>query len=59
MRHAIIVSLCFLPLAIIYIIMKLLLFLSSGVEESHYVKEEAKKPHGPYVKWEDEENEDD
>ena len=49
MKHALIVSLCFLPLAIIYIIMKVSLWLSSSVTEVKYVKEDAKRPHGPYL----------
>jgi hypothetical protein len=48
-KHAVIVSLCFLPLAIIYIIMKVSLWLSSSVTEVNYVREDAKRPHGPYV----------
>ena len=49
MKHALIVSLCFLPLAIIYVIMKVSLWLSSSVSEVNYVREDAKRPHGPYV----------
>jgi hypothetical protein len=49
MKHALIVSLCFLPLAIIYIIMKVSLWLSTSVNEVKYVKEDAKRPHGPYL----------
>jgi len=49
MKNAIILSLCFLPLAIIYIIMKLSLWMSSTVSEISYVKKDAKREHGPYV----------
>ena len=49
MKNAIILSLCFLPLAIIYIIMKLSLWMSSTVSEISYVKEDAKREHGPYM----------
>ena len=49
MKHAVIVSLCFLPLAIIYIVMKVSLWLSSSVTEVNYVREDAKRPHGPYL----------
>ena len=49
MKHALIISLCFLPLAVIFIIMKLSLWLSSSVSEVKYVKEEEKKPHGPFL----------
>ncbi len=63
MKHAVILSLCFLPLAIIYVIMKVSLWLSSSVSEVKYVREDAKRPHGPYVEDPygdlDEENEDD
>jgi hypothetical protein len=49
MKHALLLSLCFLPLAIIYVIMKVSLWLSSSVSEINYVKDDAKRPHGPYV----------
>ena len=49
MKHALIISLCFLPLAVIYIIMKLSLWMSSSAAEVKYVKEDAKRPHGPYL----------
>ena len=41
--------LCFLPLAIIYIVMKLAVWLSAIGTESDYVRDESLKPHGPYV----------
>ena len=40
---------CFLPLAIIWIIMKLSLWIAAVKEEQTYVREESLKPHGPYV----------
>jgi hypothetical protein len=49
MKHALIVSLCFLPLAVIYVIMKVSLWLSSSVSEVNYVREDAKREHGPYL----------
>ncbi len=49
MKHALIVSLCFLPLAIIYVIMKVSVWLSSSVSEVNYVREDSKREHGPYV----------
>jgi hypothetical protein len=49
MKQAIILTLCFLPLAVIYIVMKLSLLLSSSASEIKHVKEEAQKPHGPYI----------
>jgi len=54
---------CFLPIAVIWLVMKLSLWLSSSVTEVNYVREDAKRPHGPYVEnpYEDidTENEDD
>jgi len=38
--------------------MKLSLLFSSSVNEIKYVKEDEKKPHGPYVPYEEEDNED-
>ena len=40
---------CFLPLAVIWLVMKLSLWLSSSVSEVNYVREDDKRPHGPYV----------
>ena len=40
---------CFAPLAIIFIIMKLSVWISAVNEEETYVREESLKPHGPYV----------
>jgi choline-glycine betaine transporter len=40
---------CFLPLAMIWIIMKLSLWIAAVNEEQTYVREESLKPHGPYV----------
>jgi len=48
---------------VIWLVMKLSLWLSSSVTEVNYVREDAKRPHGPYVEnpYEDidTENEDD
>ena len=49
MKYPLLVSLCFLPLAIIFIFTKLSLWLSSSANEVKYVKEDAKRPHGPYM----------
>ena len=49
MKNTIILSLCFLPLVVIYVIMKVSVWLSSSVTEVNYVRKEAKRPHGPYV----------
>ena len=63
MKHAVILSLCFLPLAVIYLIMKVSVWLSSSVSEVNYVREDSKREHGPYVEDPygdiDEETEDD
>jgi hypothetical protein len=49
MKYPLLVSLCFLPLAIIFIITKISLWMSSSAVEVKYVKEDAKRPHGPYL----------
>ena len=40
---------CFTPLALIWIIMKLSLWISAVNDEKNYVRAESKKRHGPYV----------
>lgn len=40
---------CFLPLVIIYIVMKLAVWVSAVNSEQNYVREESTKPHGPYL----------
>ena len=40
---------CLSPIAIIFIVMKLAVFLSEIYSEEKYVESESKKPHGPYV----------
>ena len=40
---------CFLPILIIYIVMKLSVWIAAVNEEQNYVREESLKPHGPYV----------
>lgn len=40
---------CFLPLAIIYIVMKLSLWIAAVNSENDYVREDAKREHGPYL----------
>jgi hypothetical protein len=49
MKYPLLVSLCFLPLAIIFIITKISLWLSSSASEVKYVKEDAKRPKGPFM----------
>jgi len=48
MKPVILVA-CFLPLVIIWIVMKLSLWISAVNDEQRYVRAESKKPHGPYV----------
>ena len=40
---------CLSPIAIIWIVMKLALWLSATNTERKYVAAESKKPHGPYL----------
>ena len=40
---------CFLPLGVVWLVMKLSLWLSSSVSEVNYVREDAKREHGPFV----------
>ena len=40
---------CLSPIAIIFIVMKLAVFLSGIYSEEKYVESESRKPHGPYV----------
>jgi hypothetical protein len=40
---------CFFPLGIIYIVMKLSVWIAAVNSETEYVREESKQPHGPYV----------
>lgn len=41
--------LCFLPLGTIYIVMKLAVWIASIETERTYVREDAKRSHGPYL----------
>jgi len=40
---------CFTPLALIWIVMKLSVWVAAVNDEQNYVRAESKKPHGPYV----------
>ena len=40
---------CFLPLVMIWLVMKLSLWISAVNEEQTYVREDSKRPHGSYV----------
>ena len=44
-----ILAACLSPLVVIWIVMKLALWLSATNEERNYVRAESKKSHGPYV----------
>jgi len=41
--------LCFLPIAIIWIVMKLSVWMFAVNDEKNYVKGESRKPHRPYL----------
>ena len=49
MKQSIILTLCFLPIGIIYVMMKLAVWIASIDAERNYVREDAKRPHGPYM----------
>ena len=40
---------CFAPLVIIFLVMKLAVWLSGIYAEEKYVESESRKPHGPYL----------
>ena len=40
---------CLSPIAIIWIVMKLSVWIFAVNDEKNYVRAESKKPHGPYV----------
>jgi len=41
--------LCFLPLGIIFIVMKLSVWIGAVNTEQKYVREDSKRSHGPYL----------
>ena len=47
--NKIILIACFTPLALIWIVMKLSLWIAAVNDEQEYVRAESKKPHGPYL----------
>ena len=49
MKQSLILIACFLPLGIIYIVMKLAVWLSVVNDESKYVRKEPLRKRGPYV----------
>tara|TARA_R100001510_G_scaffold56045_1_gene60898 strand:- start:678 stop:866 length:189 start_codon:yes stop_codon:yes gene_type:complete len=48
MNTAVLIA-CLSPIVIIFIVMKLAVFLSGIYTEEKYVESESKKTHGPYV----------
>jgi hypothetical protein len=40
---------CFLPVVIIYIVMKLSVWIAAVNSENDYVREDSKREHGPYL----------
>lgn len=47
--NSVILIACFTPLALIWIIMKLSLWIAAVNDEQEYVRAESRKPHGPYL----------
>ena len=47
--NSVVLLACLSPIAVIFIVMKLAVFLSGIYSEEKYVESESKKPHGPYV----------
>ena len=47
--NPVILAACLSPLVIIFIVMKLAVWLSGIYSEEKYVEAESRKPHGPYV----------
>ena len=45
MKQALILSLCFLPLAVVWLVMKLALWFSAISVEAKHVRDESRKPH--------------
>ena len=49
MNPQIVLALCFTPLVVIYIVMKIAVWLSAVNAESDYVRKEPLRKRGPYV----------
>ena len=47
--NPVILAACLSPLVIIFIVMKLAVWLSGLYSEEKYVEAESRKPHGPYL----------
>ena len=48
MRPLILIG-CFFPIALIWIVMKLSVWIAAVNSEQEYVREDTKRPHGPYM----------
>ena len=61
MNYSFTLLLCFLPLAVIYIVMKLAVWMSAINAESDYVRKEPLRKRGPYLEnpYEDVDEEED
>jgi len=46
---ALILIACFLPLVVIWLVMKLSVWIATVNMEQKYVRDDAKRPHGPYL----------
>ena len=49
MKYQITLLLCFLPLAIIYIMLKIAVWMSAITTETDYVRREPQRKRGPYL----------
>ena len=49
MNQSLVLIACFLPLGIIYIVMKLAVWVSVVNDETNYVRKESLRKRGPYV----------
>lgn len=49
MNHVFLLSLCFLPLAVIFVVTKIALWLTETTKEVDYVAHEPERTRGPYL----------
>ena len=49
MNYSFTLLLCFIPLLVIYIVMKIAVWMSAGNAEADYVRKEPLRKRGPYV----------
>jgi len=57
-QSSLILILCLSPLAVIFIVMKMALWLGETAEFAAKTKELERMQHGPYIVWDEEEEED-